>query len=154
MERARFDLVTLDMRMKGMDGIETLRRMKERDANLPVIISSAYEEYKDDFGSWPPTPISSSPRTRSPPRHRQKILDESRASAPRSVLQLAAERERSATEDQLLLKRQEFFLAMATGHLDAKLAKESHLFWSLSQQVKISYASWLSGRANVAAAIA
>jgi len=52
MERARFDLVTLDMRMKGMDGIETLRRMKERDANLPVIISSAYEEYKDDFGSW------------------------------------------------------------------------------------------------------
>jgi CheY-like chemotaxis protein len=52
MERARFDLVTLDMRMKGMDGIETLRRMKEKDANLPVIISSAYEEYKDDFGSW------------------------------------------------------------------------------------------------------
>jgi two-component system response regulator (stage 0 sporulation protein F) len=26
--------------------------MKERDANLPVIISSAYEEYKNDFGSW------------------------------------------------------------------------------------------------------
>ena len=52
MEHARFDLVTLDMRMKGMDGIETLRRMKERNGNLPVIISSAYEEYKNDFGSW------------------------------------------------------------------------------------------------------
>ena len=51
-ERSRYDLVTLDMRMKGMDGIETLRKMKERDANLPVIISSAYEEYKNDFGSW------------------------------------------------------------------------------------------------------
>ena len=52
MERARFDLVTLDMRMQGMDGIETLRRMKEKDKTLPVIISSAYEEYKQDFGSW------------------------------------------------------------------------------------------------------
>ena len=51
-ERSRYDLVTLDMRMKGMDGIETLRKLKERDANLPVIISSAYEEYKNDFGSW------------------------------------------------------------------------------------------------------
>jgi two-component system response regulator (stage 0 sporulation protein F) len=52
MEGTRFDLVTLDMRMKGMDGIETLRKMKEKDSNLPVIISSAYEEYKNDFGSW------------------------------------------------------------------------------------------------------
>jgi DNA-binding response OmpR family regulator len=51
-EKSRYDLVTLDMRMKGMDGIETLRKMKERDANLPIIISSAYEEYKNDFGSW------------------------------------------------------------------------------------------------------
>lgn len=52
MDRATFDLATLDMRMKDMDGIETLRRMKEKDNNLPVIISSAYEEYKHDFGSW------------------------------------------------------------------------------------------------------
>lgn len=52
MAKTKFDLVTLDMRMKGMDGIETLRKMKERDANLPIIISSAYEEYKNDFGSW------------------------------------------------------------------------------------------------------
>ena len=50
--RDTFDLVTLDMRMKGMDGIETLRKMKEKNADLPVIISSAYEEYKSDFGSW------------------------------------------------------------------------------------------------------
>lgn len=52
MEKTRFDLVTLDMRMKGMDGIETLRRMKEMNSSLPVIISSAYEEFKNDFGSW------------------------------------------------------------------------------------------------------
>jgi len=52
MKTARFDLVTLDMRMKDMDGIETLRLMKEIDSSLPVIISTAYEQYKNDFGSW------------------------------------------------------------------------------------------------------
>jgi hypothetical protein len=26
--------------------------MKEKDNALPVIISTAYEEYKHDFGSW------------------------------------------------------------------------------------------------------
>jgi two-component system response regulator (stage 0 sporulation protein F) len=52
MDQTKFDLVTLDMRMEGMDGIETLRRMKEKDQALPIIICTAYEEYKHDFGSW------------------------------------------------------------------------------------------------------
>ena len=52
MDTTRFDLVTLDMRMEGMDGIETLRKIKEKDTALPVIICTAYEEYKHDFGSW------------------------------------------------------------------------------------------------------
>jgi two-component system response regulator (stage 0 sporulation protein F) len=52
LEERHFDLVTLDMRMKGMDGIETLRKMKERNSSLPIVISSAYEGYKNDFGSW------------------------------------------------------------------------------------------------------
>ncbi len=52
MKTTRFDLVTLDMRMKDVDGIETLRRMKEIDSAIPVVISTAYEEYKHDFGSW------------------------------------------------------------------------------------------------------
>ena len=48
----KFDLVTLDMRMPDMDGIETLRKMKEKDGTIPIIICTAYEEYKQDFGSW------------------------------------------------------------------------------------------------------
>jgi DNA-binding response OmpR family regulator len=52
LDREKFDLVTLDMRMPDMDGIETLRKMKEKDSALPVIICTAYEEYKHDFGSW------------------------------------------------------------------------------------------------------
>ena len=52
MDTTKFDLATLDMRMEEMDGIETLRKMKEKDSALPVIICTAYEEYKHDFGSW------------------------------------------------------------------------------------------------------
>jgi two-component system response regulator (stage 0 sporulation protein F) len=52
MDGTKFDLVTLDMRMQEIDGIETLRKMKEKDSTLPVIICTAYEEYKHDFGSW------------------------------------------------------------------------------------------------------
>jgi len=48
----KFDLVTLDMRMPDMDGIEALRKMKERNSALPVVICTAYEAYKHDFGSW------------------------------------------------------------------------------------------------------
>lgn len=51
-DTTKFDLVTLDMRMPDIDGIETLRRMKEKDSTLPIVICTAYEEYKHDFGSW------------------------------------------------------------------------------------------------------
>lgn len=46
------DLVILDINMPGMNGIEVLRRMKEINPELPVILSSAYQEYKQDLGTW------------------------------------------------------------------------------------------------------
>ena len=46
------DLVILDIQMPGMNGIETLRQMKMDNPNLPVILSSAYNEYKQDLGAW------------------------------------------------------------------------------------------------------
>ncbi len=46
------DLVILDINMPGMDGIEVLRQMKQMKPNVPVILSSAYPEYKQDLASW------------------------------------------------------------------------------------------------------
>jgi two-component system nitrogen regulation response regulator GlnG len=36
------DLVIMDIRMGGMNGLETLRALRERDARLPVIMMTAY----------------------------------------------------------------------------------------------------------------
>ncbi len=46
------DLVILDIQMPGINGIETLRQMKMKNPKLPVILSSAYNEYKQDLGAW------------------------------------------------------------------------------------------------------
>lgn len=46
------DLVILDIQMPGMNGIETLRQMKMDNPDLPIILSSAYTEYKQDLGTW------------------------------------------------------------------------------------------------------
>jgi DNA-binding response OmpR family regulator len=42
--RRRPDLVLLDVRMPGMDGLETLRRLHALDASLPVIMVTANED--------------------------------------------------------------------------------------------------------------
>jgi len=46
------DLIILDIKMPEMSGIEVLRQIKEKYPNLPVLLSSAYSEYKQDFGTW------------------------------------------------------------------------------------------------------
>ncbi len=43
-ERQRISLVLLDLRMPGMDGLETLARMREIEPDLDVVISSGYGE--------------------------------------------------------------------------------------------------------------
>ena len=47
-----FDLVVLDIKMPGMDGIQTLNEIKKLNKEQPVILCSAYGEFKQDFSSW------------------------------------------------------------------------------------------------------
>ena len=51
-EKVPLDLVILDIKMPEMDGIEALRQIKERRPALPVLLSTAYGEYKQDFATW------------------------------------------------------------------------------------------------------
>ncbi len=46
------DLVTLDIKMPGMDGITLARKIKDMRIDIPIIFISAYEDYKHDFGTW------------------------------------------------------------------------------------------------------
>jgi two-component SAPR family response regulator len=38
--------------MPVLDGIEALKRIRELDRQLPIILCSAYGEYKQDFTTW------------------------------------------------------------------------------------------------------
>lgn len=47
------DLIVLDIRMPEMDGIEFLRTIRETHRDLPIILSTAYGDYKQqDFSVW------------------------------------------------------------------------------------------------------
>ncbi len=46
------DLVVLDIRMAGMDGVEALQHILDRDNSLPVILNTAYTSYKDNYMTW------------------------------------------------------------------------------------------------------
>ncbi len=46
------DLVILDIKMEGKDGLQVLDVLRNQKNGVPVILNSAYSTYKNDFTSW------------------------------------------------------------------------------------------------------
>jgi len=46
------DLITLDIKMPGMDGIEALKQIRGIERQVPIVMCSAYGEYKQDLTTW------------------------------------------------------------------------------------------------------
>jgi len=51
-EAEQLDLVILDIRMPGMDGLEALPRILGLKEGLKVILNTAYSQYQESFMSW------------------------------------------------------------------------------------------------------
>jgi two-component system response regulator (stage 0 sporulation protein F) len=51
-ESEPLDLVVLDIRMPGMDGLEALPRILGLKEGLPVVLNTAYTQYQESFMSW------------------------------------------------------------------------------------------------------
>jgi len=51
-EAERPDLVVMDIRLPGMDGLEAMSRLLNKHPRIPVVLNSAYSSYKDSFMSW------------------------------------------------------------------------------------------------------
>ena len=51
-KKEHIDLVVLDIKMEGIDGIQTLREILSENRNIKIILNSAYSSYKSDFSTW------------------------------------------------------------------------------------------------------
>jgi CheY-like chemotaxis protein len=49
---SEFDVIVLDIKMPVMDGIQALNAIKNINKDQPVILCSAYGEFKQDLSSW------------------------------------------------------------------------------------------------------
>ena len=45
-------VVVLDIKLRGESGLQVLQEIVRRFKDVPVILSTAYGSYKDDFSSW------------------------------------------------------------------------------------------------------
>jgi DNA-binding response OmpR family regulator len=47
-----FDLIITDIRMPGKDGVELIAQIMGLRKDIPIIINTAYQSYKEDFMTW------------------------------------------------------------------------------------------------------
>lgn len=51
-EENEVHLVVLDIKLRGESGLQILQDITRNHRELPVILSTAYSSFKDDFSSW------------------------------------------------------------------------------------------------------
>jgi DNA-binding NtrC family response regulator len=51
-DAGRPDVVVLDIKMEGMDGLTVLDEIMKKDKTIPVILNTAYSTFKSDFTTW------------------------------------------------------------------------------------------------------
>jgi len=51
-QRGGVDLVVLDIRLTDGSGLSLLHELKGANPRMPVILSTAFARYQDDFSSW------------------------------------------------------------------------------------------------------
>jgi len=77
------DLVILDIRLPGMDGLEVLGRMLSIDRKTPIVLLSAYSFYRENFLSWAADAyLSKSSDTSELKRIVKRLLKNSQLTAP------------------------------------------------------------------------
>lgn len=52
LDKAKPDLIILDIVMPVMDGMEALGKIIRKDRHIPIILNTAYSSYQYDFMSW------------------------------------------------------------------------------------------------------
>ena len=52
LKASAFDLIITDIRMPGKNGIELITEIMGLRKDIPIIINSAYQSYKEDFMTW------------------------------------------------------------------------------------------------------
>jgi DNA-binding NtrC family response regulator len=52
LEQGNFDLVVLDIKLKNESGLDLLQKIVKERHEMPVILSTAFSFYKDDFSAW------------------------------------------------------------------------------------------------------
>jgi DNA-binding response OmpR family regulator len=52
MDNQLIHVVVLDIKLKGESGLQVLQNIVRKHKDTPVILSTAYGSYKDDFSSW------------------------------------------------------------------------------------------------------
>ena len=51
-QKGNYDLVTLDIEMPGMNGLEVAGKIRELKKDAKIILLTAYSHYKGDLASW------------------------------------------------------------------------------------------------------